>query len=298
MEWLNEKPWKGIGVDVGAHLSPAELVAKVKLDFEVSRVTSGLPISFANEEMFQFFLSFSEYGGATLETIGTLANGRIVWALAALNEEFTLKDADTVKGYLLLSSRNEKRDLIDIDFTAVRSAGYSTFPITCKARSSFKNICRRAFTSEFPFMSPNSGKFEEPMIKKTQEAINLGREAISAFGSDAERLANKKVDDQIANRYMFDVFQPNAADKLSSIGEKEIDDLADKKTRIGIEAIKMAPGQDLEPAQMTAWGLLNAVTYAIDHLIGGNKDSRLRVGWFGPNAKIKKRALKLALELS
>lgn len=297
MEWKNEKPWKGLGVDVSPNLSPAELVFKVKLDFEVTRVQSGLPISFANEEMFQFFKSFSEYGDATLETIGTLDNGRIVWALASLNEEFTLKEADRVKGYLLLYSRNETRDSIEIKFAAVRSASSSMLPITSKARTTFKNVCRRAFTAEFPFMTPNSGNFEEPMIRKTQEAIGLGREAISAFGSDAERLANKKVDDQMANRYMFDVFQPNTADKLSSIGDKEINERADKKTRIGIEAIKMAPGQDLESAHMTAWGLLNAVTYAVDHRIGSDQDSRLRVAWFGPNAKIKKRAFELALEL-
>jgi len=66
---------------------------------------------------------------------------------------------------------------------------------------------------------------------------------------------------------------------------------------MGIEAIKKAPGQDLEPADMTAWGLLNAVIYTVDHRLGRNQDSRLRLAWFGPNAKIKQRAFELALEL-
>ena len=47
---------------------------------------------------------------------------------------------------------------------------------------------------------------------------------------------------------------------------------------------------------MTAWGLLTAVTYTADRL-GKTPDSRLRQAWFGPNAKIKKRALELALKL-
>ncbi len=297
MEWMNEKPWNGLGVDVNANLSSRELVHKVKLDFEVSRVPSGRPKSFANQEMFQFFKSFTEHGDAQLETIGALDNGRIVWALAPLNEEFTLKEADRVKGYLLLASRNENRDRIEIQFTTVREAGSNTLQVSSKARNSFKNICRRPFTNQFPFMSLESHKFEEDMIRKTKEAIGLGREAISAFASDAERLANKKVDDQTANRYMFDVFQPETVHELSSIGSKEIDELADKKTRMGIEAIKKAPGQNLEPAHMTAWGLLNAVTYTIDHRLGNNQDSRLRLAWFGPNANIKKRALELALEI-
>ena len=48
---------------------------------------------------------------------------------------------------------------------------------------------------------------------------------------------------------------------------------------------------------MTAWGLLTAVIYAIDHRLGNNNESRLRLAWFGPNAKIKQRALELALKL-
>ena len=65
------------------------------------------------------------------------------------------------------------------------------------------------------------------MIRKTKEAVALGREAISAFASDAEWLANKKVDDQVSNRYMFEVFQPDTANELSSIGSKGINELAE-----------------------------------------------------------------------
>jgi len=96
---------------------------------------------------------------------------------------------------------------------------------------------------------------------------------------------------------MFDVFQPEAIRGLSVIGQKEIEELAEKKTRMVIEAIKKAPGQDLEAARMTAWGLLNAVTYTVDHHLGNNQDSRLRLAWFGGNADIKKRAFQLALNL-
>ena len=211
MEWMNEKPWNRLGVDVSANLSPRELVRKVKLDFEVSRVPSGRLKSFANQETFQFFKSFTKHGDAPLETIGTLDNGRIVWALARLNEEFTLKEADRVKGYLLLASRNPNREKIEIQFTTVRAAGSNTLQVTSKARTFFRNICRRAFTNQFPFMSLESHKFEADMIRKTKEAIGLGREAILAFASDAERLANKKVDDQSANQvYQFFLNVPAA----------------------------------------------------------------------------------------
>ena len=92
---------------------------------------------------------------------------------------------------------------------------------------------------------------------------------------------------------MFDTFQPEISKNLSIIGSKEVNELADKKTKLGIEAITKVPGQNLETCSMTAWGLLNAVTYIVDHRILNNQDSRLRLSWFGPNAKIKQRALEL-----
>ena len=104
-----------------------------------------------------------------LETIGTLDNGRIVWALATLKEEFTLMKADNVKAYLLMYSRNKNRDNIEVYFMAIRSACNSTIQVHSKARTVFKNICRRPFTNQFPFVSLESHKFDKDMIKKTKE---------------------------------------------------------------------------------------------------------------------------------
>ncbi len=297
MQWKNDIPWNGLGVEVSGKLSPREMVYLLKLDFETSRVPSGRPKSFANQETFQFFKAFSEHGGAALETIGILDRGRILWGLAGLPDAFTVKETDPMKSYLLLASRNETRDRIEVHFMALRPAASVLHPVTSKARTSFKNICRKPFTAQFPFMSHDTSKFDDSMIKKTQEAVGLGREAIAAFAADAERLADKTVDDATAHRYMFDVFQPDAVKEMSEIGSREIEKVADKKTRTAIEAIHNAPGQDREPAHKTAWGLLNAVTYAIDHRLGSNADSRLRLGWFGPHAKIKQRAYELALAL-
>ena len=302
MEWINEKPWYGLSVDINPNISPREMVYKVKLDLETSwnptgGVRPGRPKSYANQEMFQFFKSFTEYGGVPLETIGTLDNGRIVWALATLKEDFTLMNADSVKAYLLLYSRNKNRDNIEVYFMAFRPACGNTLQIPSKARTFFKNICRRPFTKQFPFISLEFHKFDENIIRKTKETITHGREAIIGFAKNAECLINKKVNNPIANRYMFDVFQPEILKNLPSIENKEINELANIKTKLGIDAITKAPGQNLETNCVTAWDLLNAVTYIVDHVFGSNQDSRLRLAWFGSNAKIKERALKLAQKL-
>jgi hypothetical protein len=96
---------------------------------------------------------------------------------------------------------------------------------------------------------------------------------------------------------VFDVFQPETSRELPAIGQKEIEEHAEEKTRKALKAIEQAPGNNLETAHGTAWGLLNAVTYTVDHHLGKNQDFRLRQGWFGSYAKTKQRALDLALAL-
>ncbi len=291
MAWTNEKPWHGLGAEIDANLSPHEMLVKAKLDYKRPYKSP------ANHETFQFIKSFIEAGDAQLQTVGSLDKGRIVWALARLNEKFTLKGVDPVEGCLLLASRDEKRDSVQMQVTTVREVCSNTLQVTCKARSTFKNTFRRKFISTPPFLSPAATRLDEDMIQKAKENIGLSREAIAAFASNAQRLANQKVDDPVACRYMFNVFQPESIQGLSVIGQKEIEELAEKKTHMAIEAIKKAPGQDLETARMTAWGLLNAVTYTVDHHLGNNRDSRLRLAWFGENADIKKKAFQLALKL-
>ena len=167
--------------------------------------------------------------------------------------------------------------------TAVREVCGSTFQVASEGRSLFKNTFRRVFIPTPPFLSPATTHLEDKTIQTAKENIGLGREAVAAFASEAERLANQKVDDAAARRYMAEVFQ----------AEKS----AEKKTSRAIEAITQAPGQDLESAAMTAWGLLNAVIYTVDHQMSKNQDSRLRLAWFGSHADIKKRAFDLALKL-
>jgi phage/plasmid-like protein (TIGR03299 family) len=297
MQIEKQKPWHGIGVDVDANLSSREMLYKAKLDWEVSKIPSQRPKSYGNQETLRFFKGFFEAGEAEIETVGGLDAARILWGLARLNENFTLKGGDEVKGYLLLASRDEGREKIEIHFLIVRESCHNMLKISSNAKPRIKNIFRRTFKPTFPFLNQKAQKFDDEMITKVKGIVAQGREAISAFADDARLLADKKVDETMAWRFMFDVFQPETIEDISTMGKKELEELAENKTKLAIEAFSQAPGQELQSASMTAWGLLNAVTYIIDHHLGSNQDSRLRQAWFGPNAKIKKRAFSLALEL-
>ena len=295
MNITNQKPWHGIGVDVDTNFSSREMLYKAKLDWEVSKIPSQRPKSYGNQETLRFFKGFFEAGKAHIETIGSLDGARILWGLARLNEDFTLDGEDKVKSYVLLASRNENREKIEILFLVIRESCHNTLQIRSKAKSHIKNIFRRSFNPSFPFLNQKPQTFDDEMTKKVGAITSLGRESISIFAKDAQRLADKKIDKRTACLYMFNVFQPETIKDFSTFAEKEIEKLSGKNTKLAIQMFSDSSGN--EPYNMTAWSLVNAVTYIIDHHLGSNQDSRLRQAWFGSNAKLKTRALDLALEL-
>ena len=290
MNWENEKLWAGIGVEVNASLSSREMLYKAKLDWEVSKIPSQRPKSHANQETLRFYKAYFDCGNAEIETVGSLDGARIIWSLARLNEDFVLPEKDELKGYILLASRHENREKIEIHFLTLRSASNSMLKISSKARPTVKNSFRRSFKSTLPFLSESSLQFDEDMIQRTKKTIEMGRAAISAHAKEAQLLTEKKVTDQIAETYMNEVFKQDSEDSEEAMEKFKAN------VQSALDAFGNAPGQNLLSAQMTAWGLLTAVTYTADRL-GKTPDSRLRQTWFGPNAKIKKRALELALKL-
>ena len=292
MSGSNKKPWDGIGVEVNGTLSSREMLYKAKLDWEVSKIPSQRPKSHSNQETFRFYKAYFDSGNAEIDTVGSLDGARIIWALARLNEKITLPGDDELQGYILLASRHEDREKIEIQFLTVRSACNSMLKISSKARPTVKNSFRRVFKSTLPFLSESAQRFDEEMTEKANTTIEMGRTAISNFAKTAENLVDKNVNEKIAEKYMTEVFKP---DPLKNEG-KEVEEQAKKNTKSALDAFGSAPGQNLKSTQMTAWGLLTAVTYTADRL-GKTPDSRLRQSWFGPNAKIKKRALELALKL-
>ena len=290
MNWENEKLWAGIGVEVNASLSSREMLYKAKLDWEVSKIPSQRPKSHANQETLRFYKAYFDCGNAEIETVGSLDGARIIWSLARLNEDFVLPEKDELKGYILLASRHENREKIEVHFLTLRSASNSMLKISSKARPTVKNSFRRSFKSTLPFLSESSLQFDEDMIQRTKKTIEMGRAAISAHAKEAQLLTEKKVTDQIAETYMNEVFKQDSEDSEEAMEKFKAN------VQSALDAFGNAPGQNLLSAQMTAWGLLTAVTYTADRL-GKTPDSRLRQTWFGPNAKIKKRALELALKL-
>ncbi len=293
-------PWHGLGTPVGDDLTPKEIMKAAGLDWTVSKHKTYAKVCedyletgtqalvrdsdkkiltevgegwnpVQNEEAFDFFTDFVKTGKMTMDTAGSLQDGRIVWALADLKDGFDLFNGDKVNGYLLFSNPHKYGQSIDVKFCAVRVVCNNTLTMamTEKGKPSIRINHRSQFDAE-----------------KVKEVLGLSHRKMDSFKEAAEFLGSKQFTKDNIDSYFGELF---------GLSEKE-----DKKlTRTGdrlVEIIETQPGAEFKPGSF--WQLFNASTFFIDHEAGRSNDTRLSSAWFGQGAKKKLDALNLAVEMA
>jgi len=158
MAYVGDVPWHGLGENVIEHLKPGEKLTPEKfrtiagLDWEVERApvymkVGGKYIEIPEHEAlyrdedaqffdmitprwhevklkqaFDFFEEWCEKAHVEMHTAGSLQNGRYVWVMAKIDEEFSLfKGKDRVENNLLFTLPNiyGKKIIIFIVFTGM-----------------------------------------------------------------------------------------------------------------------------------------------------------------------------------
>ena len=234
-------------------------------------------------EILDFYRNLVDQYGFQIEVVGALRGGRKVWALANTNEAVNLRGEDKVKGYLLLATSYDSTMATQARFTSVRVVCNNTLSM---ARSEGKaNVT-----------VPHSTAFNAASV---QTALNIGP-VWSEFSRFANYAAQRKITmvetgDLILRTY-FDLKEEELE---SFIRTEDTKAKADKVYKRLTDIIHSAPGAGTESALGTLWGVLNAITYDVDHSPGRvrNRDVQLDRAWFGDGERIKQRAKALAEEL-
>lgn len=295
MAFTNEAPWHGLGVSFDKAVNVAQILKLAKIDWAVEKVAMTIargkkvievPEHFAltrdddtvldvvgrdyvpvqNAEAFEFFCEYVEAGGATMETAGSLRGGRYVWGLANIKQEFTLGKRDRVKGYLLVACPHMQGRAFVCKLTSIRVVCMNTLRLALREGGD-------------EFRMPHRFVFDASMREQAKRTIGLARERVDEFGEVATRLKKMKMraDDALG------VF-------AASIGRRDVTEETERKPKpveIMLECYERAPGA--EPGN--GWGVLNAVTYYVDHMASRTADKRLTNAWFAKGAVIKERAL-------
>lgn len=297
MAYAGEVPWHGLGVKVPNDLSPAQMLNKAGLNWEVSKVPAFADIDdskvnvgwsalvrstdnkvldvvsnqwnpIQNSEAFEFFDEYCRAGDMEMHTAGSLKEGQIVWALAKVKDSFELFKGDQVDSYLLFTNPHKFGQSIDVRFTPVRVVCNNTLTLSLseKSDSVVKVSHRRIFDSA-----------------TVKDQLGIATSKLAKYKEMAQFLGSKKYKSDNVKEYFMEMFPAMGK-------EKEISRNAVR----ALDVLEKQPGSKY--AEGTWWQPFNAVTYMTDHLVGRSSDSRLTSAWYGPNKALKLKALEKAVE--
>lgn len=230
------------------------------------------------EQVLRFFDKLTGSEGFELETAGTLFGGKKLWALAKVGNGFSLGKEDQVKPYLLLSTACDGTMATTARFTTIRVVCNNTLSLAVNGKAEVKLSHRQVFDPD-----------------QLHQELGFVTETAKQFHQDAARLAKRKVTQAEA-----DAFVRQLVLDANFIVQKDVEAVRQTRPYQFIMQLFEGKGQgaNISSAKGTAWGLVNAVTEHVDHvMLGRSRDHQLASAWFGKGDEAKRLALDLALKL-
>ena len=298
MAYAGEVPWHGLGIKVIDDLTPAQMLDKAGLDWTVNKVptyidfngqkiptedsalvrsTDGKILSVVsgdwhpvqNHEAFEFFNDFVMAGNMKMHTAGSLREGKNVWALAKINDDFEILGGDKVESYLLFSNPHEYGKSVDVRLTPIRVVCNNTLTLALGS------------TSDLVVRLSHRRAFDADMVKTT---LGVAHNKMSTYKEAAEFLSTKRYTDETLHNYLRELFP-----SLS----KENKEVMSRPAETILSVVDTQPGAEFAPGSW--WNAFNAVTYATDHVLGHTNESRMQSSWYGQNRQRKVTALNKAI---
>jgi phage/plasmid-like protein (TIGR03299 family) len=298
MAYAGEVPWHGLGKEVIADLSPEQMLREAGIDWTVKKYPAMIVLNddvkeigrnalvrssdnsildvvtddwnpVQNQEAFEFFNEYVNAGDMEMHTAGSLQEGRIVWGLAKVKESFELFKSDRIDSYLLFTNFHKYGFSTDIRFTPIRVVCNNTLTLSLNGK-----VDRMAKFSHRREFDPEQAK----------EVLGIATDKLQKYKEMAEFLGSKRAKGEHVVDYFKRLFPTNGAKDMS------------KNASTALSVVDSQPGA--EYAQGTWWPVFNAVTYTTDHLMGRTQEGRITSSWYGPNKKLKTKALELAVEMA
>lgn len=299
MAWAgNEVPWHGLGKQVSGDLTPMQMMQEANLDWSVRKIPLNVTLNnrevytgsdalvrssddrildvvtsawnpCQNQEAFEFFDDFIGNGDMEMHTAGSLNNGKMVWALAKVNDGFDLFGGDKVESYLLFSNPHQFGKSIVVQFTPIRVVCNNTLTLSLnqKVDRMVRVNHRRPFTGD-----------------DVKETLGVAYEKLAKYKEMAAFLG--------ANRYTVDSLLDYFKEVFPATSKEE--DAISKYASLAKDIIHVQPGSKF--AEGSWWQAYNTVTYLADHEMGRTNNNRMYSSWFGINRDRKLKALNLAVK--
>lgn len=324
--YVRDTPWHGLGIKVEPDLTPAQIQTVAGLDWTVSKrplafisspedaKVDDVSVSFTksievkeryalvrdsddqfldivgktyrptqNKDAFEFFDAFVKETKLKMHTAGSLCSGKYVWALAETEKAFEIGPAkDRVESYVLLVSPHQFGKCLVVQQTTVRVVCQNTLNLALSEAGAAS------------YRMPHSREFNAEAKLQAAKVMGLINESFLNFENEVEVLAASKIKRIDVVDFYSELLKIDHSTMLAAN-----DDGLPKSRNLRqfMDAYEGAsPGSDLSGTKNTLWGVVNAVTYVMDHASVRNKELAFRDNLFGYRGDLKRKALNLALQ--
>lgn len=320
-----EKPWHGLGINVPERVNSREAIELAGLDWKVKQsdvfgksgqnewdatmhqipdkkinyregangefVYLGLVSDryriIQNTEAFEFFDNVIGDNMAVYETAGAIRNGSRVWILAKLPENMIIQTKggeDEIEKYLLFMNGHDGMFSCRMFYTPVRVVCNNTLSMAIRGKGKGQGVTIR-----------HTGNIDDK-VKEAVRILKIANMRYQDMELDFQQMATKNIGIDFAHEYFRKLF-PDDEEDPHSRKQKNAEGYRD----ICIENFRRGAGADL--AGNTLWGAYNSVTQFADHqkfMLRNPKHeySRFESTVFGTNARLKKKAFKLANKMA
>lgn len=314
MAYANAVPWHGLGARVDQSVNVEEMLIAAGLNWTLNRVPLkahaedgtiiDVPERFAHirdtdkkvmavagkawrplqpADTLGFMHDYVQAGEATLETAGSLRDGKVVWGLARLKHDFEVRPGDRVNGYLLITSPNEVGKAITVRATTVRVVCANTMAMANHERAGVTHY-RQNHMSDFK-------------VDAAKEAVGNAHEQLAVAERNAKILDKLKLSASDAvTKVLAPVFFPEVMEDDEALAAMLMPESAPKRLLQILSSVEGAPGNDAIAG--TGWAVLNGVTHWADHVFGHNAATRMHRSWMGDHALRKLEVEQKLLELA
>ena len=224
------------------------------------------------KEVLEFYRDLISDFGFEMETAGCLFGGKRVWALANCKKTVALKGDDVNKLYLLLATSFDGSMSTQARLTGVRVVCNNTLELATTDGAKVGNNVVRVY---------HTAKFDADAVKKQLDVDARWQNFCDTASKMQERQVSKaEVIDFLTNLYKIN---PNSSELIKNRFLARME-----------HSLFNAPGAQKVGSAGTLWGVLNAVTFDVDHKATRVPDYRMSNGMMGTGSLLKQEAWKMA----
>lgn len=266
---------------------PQKAVVRTDINKSLGIVSKSYNI-LQNKEAFNFFEPFIENGLATLESAGSLYNGRKVFVLAKIaGDDMEIMPGDMVQKFILLSNSHDGGSAIRVGFTGIRVVCSNTLTMAHSGKNS--QLIRVYHT-----------KGVQQTIEEIRMTMDLVNQQFTTTEERYKELAKKSMSVADFKKYIKAVTSKESLEKLlretpTIEDDSQVKQFTEEEVEEGRNRLikRVEEVFELEPVH-NRWTAYNAVNYYINHERSRNVESRYNSLWFGDAKKLDQRALELA----